>query len=365
VEDTRGLIAALALLGLVGGLALLGRGLRAYGRAGRVAGIATSRISTLAAGEVRLVGTVEADVLTLVSPLQSTPCVYYRSRIRERSGDDTRTVFEEEEDVAFRLRDGSGTIRILPRGARWDAPLRFDAASDWTGGDPPGLDVNPGATHRRTELDREAQIAALLTVHPAADLPGEDSDGGSMLSALTLGAGGLGGSRRRDYEERRLEPGDTVTILGSALPFGDLESPAGAGPDDPTSALDDPEVAMNLAEAREAGILRATPEEAWGNAAIPGFGIGQPARAPELDPAADRPPLADREAAAEAERRFEIPAGELVVAAAAGHPLAILLGTPGEARGREEATVLLGLAGAALAIAGATTLALTLPGLLR
>ena len=51
---------------------------------------------------------------------------------------------------------------------------------------------------------------------------------------------------------------------------------------------------MNVAEARAAGILRATPEEAWGNAAIPGFGIGRPTRPPELDPGADRPALAAR-----------------------------------------------------------------------
>jgi hypothetical protein len=355
----------LALLGLVGGLALLGRGLRAYRRAGRVAGIATSRIATLAAGEVRLAGVVEVDVLALVSPLQSVPCVYYRSRIREGSGDDARTVFDEERAVGFRLHDASGTLRVLPGGARWEAPLRFDAATDWTGGDPPGLNVNPGAAHRPAEQDREAQIAALLAVRPPADLPGEGLDGGSSLFASSLGAGGLGGSRRRDYEERRLEPGDTVTVLGSALPFGDLEAPVGTGPGDPASALDDPEVAMNLAEAREAGILRATPEEAWGNAAIPGFGIGRPTRVPELDPGASVPGLAGGEAAAAAEARFAIPAGELVVAATAEHPLAILAGTPGEARGREEARALLGVAGAALAIVGAVILALTLPGLLR
>ena len=182
----------LALLGLVGGLALLGRGLRAYLRAGRVAGIGTSRIATLAAGEVRLAGVVEADVLALVSPLQSVPCVYYRSRIREGSGDDARTVFDEERAVGFRLRDASGTIRVLPGGARWDAPLRFDAATDWAGGDPPGLNVNPGAADRPAEQDREAQIAALLTVRPPADLPGEGSTAGRASRDVARG----GRSRR-------------------------------------------------------------------------------------------------------------------------------------------------------------------------
>ncbi len=366
VEDTAGLVVALALLGLVGGLVLLARGLRAYGRAGHVAGIGTSRIATLAAGEIRLVGAVEADVMTLVSPLQSVPCIYYRARIREGSGDETRTVFGEERAVGFRLRDASGSIRVLPNGARWDAPLRFDAASDWAGADPPGLDINPGAAYRRAELDREAQIAALLTVRPPADSAAE-IDGQPGLFAATLGGVGAGGPRRRHYEERRLVPGETVTILGSALPFGDLESPArgprGAAGD--LGALDDPEVAMNLAAAREVGILRSTAEEAWGNAAIPGFGIGRPARAPELDPGADHPDLASPAESAAAETRFEIPAGELVVAAAPDRPLAILAGTPGEARQREEATVLLGLVGAAVAIVGATTLALTLSGLTR
>ena len=209
-------------------------------------------------------------------------------------------------------------------------------------------------------------IAALLTVRPPAELPGDGLDGTPSLFSATLRSGGLGaaGSRRRDYEERRLEPGDVVTIVGSALPFGDLDDPVAADRFDPTLALDDPEVAMNVAEARAAGILRATPEEAWGNAAIPGFGIGRPARPPDLDPEADRPALAPAEEAAAAEARFEIPAGELVLAAGGEHPLAISAGTPGEARSGEDAKVLAGLAGAALAIVSATVLALTVPALL-
>ena len=366
--DNPGAFAAvLATLGLLGGLVLLARGLGAYRAGQHVTGIGTSRVATLAAGEVRLVGTVETDVLTLVSPLQSVPSVYFRSRIREGSGDDARTVFADERAVGFRLHDASGSIRVFPRGARWDAPLRFDASSSWSGDDPPGLAINPGATHRSAVEDRDAQVAALLTVHPAADMPGEALDGEPSLFAASLGSAGLGltGERRRDYEERRLEPGDTITILGSALPFGDLDDPAAADRYDPTAALDDPEVAMNLAEAREAGILAATPEEAWGNAAIPGFGIGRPTRAPELDPEAAVPAVAGAAEAAAAEARFEIPAGELVVAATDEHPLAIVVGTPGEARAREDSKVLLGMAGAGLAIVSAMVLALTLPGALR
>ncbi len=366
MEDV-GLLAALALLGLVAGLVLLVRGLVAYRAMQRMVGTGSSRISSLAAGEVRLAGIVEADVMTLVSPLQSVPCVYFRSRIHEGSGDDARTVLDEERAVGFRLRDPSGSIRVFPRDARWDAPLRFDAASDWGGDDPPGLKLNSGAALRPAADDREAQIAALLTVRPPVDLAGGEPGSAPSLFSSTLRSAGLGvtGPRHRDYEERRLEPGDTITIVGSALPFGDLDDPATADRFDPTVALDDPEVAMNLAEARAAGILETTPEEAWGNAAIPGFGIGRPTRAPELDPGADVPTLASREESTAAEVRFEIPSGELVVAAAPEHPLAIIAGTPAEAATREDSKVLLGMAGAALAIVSAVVLALAWPGGLR
>ena len=90
-----------------------------------------------------------------------------------------------------------------------------------------------------------------------------------------------------------------MTIVGTALPFGHLPDPFGADrmdrAADPLTGLDDPEVAAEVAAARAAGTLL-TPEEAWGNAAIPGFGIGRPVREPELDPEADRPVLAPQRA---------------------------------------------------------------------
>ena len=66
-----------------------------------------------------------------------------------------------------------------------------------------------------------------------------------------------------------------------------------------------------------------TPEEAWGNAAIPGFGIGKPVRAPELDPDADVPVRwRPSDAAADARARFDIAPDTLVLAASEGSPLA-------------------------------------------
>jgi len=66
-----------------------------------------------------------------------------------------------------------------------------------------------------------------------------------------------------------------------------------------------------------------------------------------------------------AEVRFEIPPGELVVAAAPEHQLTIMAGSPGEAVTREDSKMLIGMAGAALAIASAVVLALALPGGVR
>ena len=80
------LVIVAAVAGISGGLFLLVRGLGAYRAGEAVRGTGTSRIASLAAGEVRLVGTIEPGPVTLVSPLQSVPCVYYHARILEDRG---------------------------------------------------------------------------------------------------------------------------------------------------------------------------------------------------------------------------------------------------------------------------------------
>jgi hypothetical protein len=133
---------------------------------------------------------------------------------------------------------------------------------------------------------------------------------------------------------------------------------ASAGP----TALQDPEIAADLAEARAAGLLEDTPEEAWGNAAIPGFGIGKPVSTPELDPAATMPALAEPVAAEGARRTFDIGPHDLVLAASADVPLVIALGPPGQAVARQEGRFLLGLLGAIVSIVAAVVLAVMLTG---
>lgn len=351
--DTAAIVVA-AALGIAGGLVLLRRGLAGYRSGAWIGDTATSRISSLAAGEVRITGTIEPAEVTLVSPLQSRACVWYRSSIRA-TGDDAPDDFEEERGIGFRVRDATGSIRVFPRGARLDVPDRFDEKGGAFGDPPQGLDLREGSAHAPTaSVDREAAIAELLTVRQP-----EQAFGVGLP-----GAGESSGSRR--YREARLEPGDLVTIVGTALPFGHLEDPYGADRldrfGDPLAALDDPVLAAEIAAARAAGTLL-TPEEAWGNAAIEGFGIGRPVRAPELDPGVAVPVLATAEEVADIERTFDLEPDLLVLAAVPGAPLAIGIGTPGEAVAREQGRFLLGLLGAVLAIGSAILGAVALSSL--
>ncbi len=342
-EDTLFLLVACAA-GIGGGLLLLWRGFGGYRTAGRIGDTSTSRIATLAAGEVRVTGTIEPAEVLLVSPLQGVDCVWYRSRVTSSDRDETR-LLNEERAIGFQVRDATGTIRVFPGGARIDAPDRFDEQTSVFGDPPPGLALRHEAVVPAAgPVDREAAIAALLTVHPPdpsldVDGPGRSTDGG-----------------RRRYREARLEPGDVITVLGAARPFSRLEDPSGADRldryDDPLTGLQDPTVAAEVAEARAAGELL-TPEQAWGNAAIEGFGIGRPVRAPDLDPGAHSETLATPDEAAKIGHTFDIGPDDLVLASAPDVSLLIATGSPTEAVARAQDRFLLGLLGALLAIGSA------------
>ena len=370
----------LAMGGIGFGLVLLWRGMAGHGQAARIADTSRSRIASLAAGEVLVSGTVEAAEMTLVSPLRSEPCVWYRASIERSDGESERTVFEEERAIGFRIRDDSGSIRVFPRGARVDAPTTYDERTGLMGDEPPGLRIRDGGAYATpvTELDRDAAIAQLLTVRPtrstddAIDGLGGGAGGlGTAAAMFGFGASGslLGGgssSGRKRYREASIGIGDTITVVGTALPFGHLPDPGGAdvldGGLDP-GALQDEETAASIAEAREAGIL-VSPEEAWGNAAIPGFGIGRPVSAPELDPAAIAPALATPDEVARIERTWDLAPDVLVLAVDHGSPLLIATGAPQAAQARQEGRFLVGLLGAILAIASAVALAALASGAL-
>ena len=104
-------VTTFASFGVIAGLILLARGLSGYRSLVRVGDTSTSTIASLAAGEVRVSGVVEPAELTLVSLLQSVPCVYYSSTVgrdRERRG--AGDGYEEERSIGFRIRR-TGPIR--------------------------------------------------------------------------------------------------------------------------------------------------------------------------------------------------------------------------------------------------------------
>jgi hypothetical protein len=347
----------LAGVGVVAGLVLLVRGMLGYQAAARISDTATSTITSLAIGDVRVSGTVEPGELALVSPLRSTPCVYYRSRVLERANRSTRTILREERAVGFRVRDATGTVRVFPRDARFDVPARYHEGTGLMGEQPPGLRFRVGAAVSLAQPSREEQVAALLTVHRP-----EDGDGmfeslvGNTLMAPIQG--------RRDFEEAWIELGDTVTIVGQVLTFDQLPDPdtADEGGRSGDIEMADPEIAADMAAARAAGTLAADPAAAWGNAAIPGFGIGHPTRAPELDPAARPEPVATEAEEKQMTRTFDLAPDTLILASSRDAPLLIAFGAPVAATDRQQARFLVGLLGAILAIASAMVAAAVVSG---
>ncbi len=351
-------VALLLGAGVVGGLWLLVRGMGGHRTAVRIGDTGTSRIATLAAGEVRVSGRIETAEVLLISPLQSAPCVYYHSTIESGDEDvDGSDDLVEERAIGFRVVDESGDVRVFPRGARWDAPVCLDDRTGAFGEEPAGLSMRTGSGVAPAEIDREAAIAALLTVRPAAGIEREEVGGSSLLGGFTGG----GTRSRKRYREARLAPGDVVTVIGRAMPFSDLADPTEADEASGSGvSADDPEIAADLAEARVAGLLVDDAEEAWGNAAIPGFGIGRPVRPAALDAGADALPLGSAEEAARTERRFTIAPNALVLASAPDVPLLIAHGIPAAAADRHQDLFVIGLLGAVLAIGSAIALALVL-----
>jgi len=264
--------------------------------------------------------------------------------------------FEEERAIGFRVRDATGDVRVFPRGARWDARTRFDESTGFVGYQPPGLKLRTGPAISTAELDRASAIAALTTMPQRPEF-----DPLVILGGASSPYGQRAGQRLR-YREQRLEPGDAVTIVGRALPFSDLDDPTEADIAEGSLAADDPEVTGDIAEAREAGLLVGSPEEAWGNAAIPGFGIDHPTRTPELDARAHSATLAGASETARIMRVFSIPPESLVLASTPDLPLLIAFGLPQMVMGRQQGRFIVGLMGAILAIGSAMVLALMIAG---
>jgi hypothetical protein len=359
------------LAGMIGGIVLFARGLIAYRHDRLISSVATSSLDGIAAGEVRVTGVVEAIEQTLISPVQSKPCVWYRARIEE-TGEHGRVLLDEERAQEFRIRNDSGHIRVVPRGARWELGTDFDEWASIDGSDPPGVQLRRGGAYaaalyrdpeQMSDTERELARQALLTVQ-APTGPSTAAGGGRPDSDWGVGVGvGLGaiGERGKRYREARLEIGETVTVLGQALPWADVKDQLFAW--DPSSNVERT-IAEDVAGARKLGLLAASPEEAWGNAAIPGFGIGAPTAAPELDPRARPQEGSGEEDHRAALAKYDIPDDELVLSRGQWGQMAVYDGAPDAAVEHHDFAFALGVVGAVMAVVCALGLGALLTGTL-
>ena len=241
VADDLVSVSALGVVGIAGGLVLMVRGMDDYRSSLRVADTSTSSIASIAAGEVRISGTIEMAETTLVSPIERVPCVYFRTTVEEgRTPLSSGHRSTEERSIGFRVRDATGSIRVFPHGARVDAPEKPPSFEAFRGTDPAPADA---AQDGAAAVDPEGPGALENAVEDAMVIASAVPSRTAWTSTP-----GMDGSQR--YHEIRLEIGDPVTIVGRALPFGDLPDPtaadAGSGSD---PVLDDPEIAADIAAA--------------------------------------------------------------------------------------------------------------------
>ena len=351
---------ALAGGGVIGGMVLLGRGFAGYREAARISDTSPSRIASIAVGEVLVSGVVEAGRADprLAAPERAVrvlPGADRRAGRRRRNGRLPRGGGGRIPDPRRQRRASRVSAR---RPVRRPGPLR--GANGCARGDAvrpphpvgPGLRTGPGSrVPDRGAPDGPAgrRRAARRRRRPMAGLRLRPSRGRAARAELHRGTDR---ARRGRHGHR---PGDA---LRSARGPRRRRTPTTRL----CSLANDPEIAADLAAARAAGTLASDPEEAWGNAAIPGFGIGRPVREPELDDAATDLPLATPDDAARFKRTFEIAPDALILAAS---PDARSSSPSARRRSRpaaRSASSSLGLLGAVVAIGSAMALALMLGG---
>ena len=282
-------IALLAAAGVLAGLWLLVRGMAGYRDATRLGDTATSRIATLAAGEVQVSGVIEPAELTLVSPLQSAPCVYYRSTIddgRRRTGPRRRVRARSGRSVSACAmpRATSGSSRVARAGMPRCISTRPPAS--WA------MSHRDCACARARPSPRRALAAKPRSRRSLRSRPRGPAHSRSWPAALGACAapdpGGVIATARRSSCRAMPSRSSAERCRSSTSPIRPRRTWR-SGPGSPRTTRRWP--ATSPRPARPASSSDSA-EEAWGNAAIPGFGIGRPVRPPELDAAANALPIA-------------------------------------------------------------------------
>ena len=263
---TRAWLSALAGAGVVGGLSCWSA---ACTTTARRSGSPTRRPRRSARSRPARSGSaasIEPAEMTLISRAPERAVRLLPRRPSATAGDPwpPDRGYTEERSIGFRVRDATGSIRVFPRGARFDAPVRFEADRD---------------------VGRRAGRARHPTRGPTPDRRGRPR-GGRRRAADRRGtpseSAPLAGRRRRDG--RRSLPRDAARAgrrghdrrAGAPLLRSARSGRGRRRATAPDRRSTTPRSRPTSPRPRRGRHARRRPAEAWGNAAIPGFGIGRP-----------------------------------------------------------------------------------------
>lgn len=149
-------------LAISGALALFGgfmvkKGISAWKFYSKIRNLSTSKIKSLAAGEVEIKGTVlEGKGGLLVSPVKKIPCVSYNLKcykwVKRGKSSNWSLLYEKSESKPFYLSDETGFLLVNPEGAI----VRNDTfSSEQSASVLPGISI-PGLSEKISESIKEA-----------------------------------------------------------------------------------------------------------------------------------------------------------------------------------------------------------------
>lgn len=171
-----------SVLGFGGGVAAFGWGFRQWRWLRLIEDTPTAKVRSMPMGRVEIFGRAE-EKAELLAPLSGTRCVYYRYRVEELRGSGKnrrwRTIDSGESSAwGFYLEDETGRVFVAPKGAT------IRVASD-------------------LQVTRGGLLGVFDRGEPELDLRRWENRS-------------WWNRRRRRYTEWRIEPGDSVYVLGTA-----------------------------------------------------------------------------------------------------------------------------------------------------
>lgn len=148
---------------LIIGIIIFIFGFKAMNRYRIISDIPTSKIRSMAMGIVEINGNIAETVGKLLeTPISKAKCVYYNFIVKEyrcrSSGKNGRscsweTIYSDNNSVPFYVKDDTGSVCVLPKGAEFDFPAKkvFSAKGGLIGGIKTLTDLFKAAKEVKTE----------------------------------------------------------------------------------------------------------------------------------------------------------------------------------------------------------------------